>query len=254
MQVQQSESSSMDEATAGGLMTTSVSARPSSMSGFSHGLYGPASFCSLPLCGSLEDADNCPLTLHEESADTDSCFPSCSPTSSIAFAHSRPRSDPSTDSQYVHTYMDTHSLYPLQIFPQPVYHHQRTTRVHQSACMHEFVLIMCVQITTVLITTNHAKNLLMEEEFGMCSCFEFGTIHIPLKSRYSDKSLEDLMTAFDKFSLELFAHTCTTVPSIRFHALFSSFHVLLFYLIKKSLQSISVKLVATSLFFKNSLA
>ncbi len=109
IQVQQNESSSVDEATAGGLMTTSVSARPSSMSGFSHGLYGPASFCSLPLCGSLEEADNCPLTLHEESADTDSCFPSCSPTSSIAFAHSRPRSDPSTDSQYVHTYMDTHS-------------------------------------------------------------------------------------------------------------------------------------------------
>ncbi|CAK9225479.1 unnamed protein product [Sphagnum troendelagicum] len=135
--VQQNESSSVDEATAGGLMTTSVSARPSSMSGFSHGLYGPASFCSLPLCGSLEDADNCPLTLHEESADTDSCFPSCSPTSSIAFAHSRPRSDPSTDSH----------------------------------------------------------------------CFEFGTIQIPLKTRYSDKSLEDLMTAFDKFSLELFAHT-----------------------------------------------
>ncbi len=107
--------------------------------------------------------------------------------------------------------------------------------------MHAFVLIMCVQITTVLITTDHAKFLLMEEEFWMCSCFEFGTIQIPLKTRYSDKSLEDLMTAFDKFSLELFAHTCTTVPSIRFHALFSSFHV--FYLIKKSLQSISVKLV-----------
>jgi hypothetical protein len=103
--------------------------------------------------------------------------------------------------------------------------------------MHAFVLIMCVQITTVLISTDHAKFLLMEEEFWMCSCFEFGTIQIPLKTRYSDKSLEDLMTAFDKFSLELFAHTCTTVPSIRFHALFSSFHVLLFYLIKKSLQS-----------------
>ncbi len=235
-------------------MTTSVSARPSSMSGFSHGLYGPASFCSLPLCGSLEDADNCPLTLHEESADTDSCFPSCSPTSSIAFAHSQPRSDPSTDSQYVHTYMDTHSpsiLFRFFHSQCSIIKEQECIKVH--ACI-SFVLIICVQITTVLITTNHAKFLLMEEEFGMCSCFEFGTIHIPLKSRYSDKSLEDLMTAFDKFSLELFAHTCTTVPSIRFHALFSSFHVVLFYLIKKSLQSISVKLVATSLFFKNSLA
>ncbi len=145
MQVQQNESSSVDEATAGGLMTTSVSARPSSMSGFSHGLYGPASFCSLPLCGSLEDADNCPLTLHEESADTDSCFPSCSPTSSIAFAHSRPRSDPSTDSQYVHTYMDTHSPSILFRFFHSQYsiikEQQECIKVH--ACMHSCSSCVC---------------------------------------------------------------------------------------------------------------
>lgn len=83
-----------------GLMGT-ISARPSSMSGFSHGLYGPSSFCSLPLCGSVEQSElSHTLSLHEESAETD-CFASCSPTSSIVLVPPRPRSDPSTDCQYV---------------------------------------------------------------------------------------------------------------------------------------------------------
>ena len=83
----------------------SIGGRPSCMSRFSSqqgSIYGPSSFSSLPLGGSLDHSEmsNTLTSLHEESAETD-CFASCSPTSSIVLIPSRPRSDPSTDSQYV---------------------------------------------------------------------------------------------------------------------------------------------------------
>ncbi|KAG0572879.1 hypothetical protein KC19_VG131700 [Ceratodon purpureus] len=105
--------------------------------GFSQGLYGQSSFCSVPLGGTLEHSEmgHTLTTLHEESPETDCLVSSCSPTSSIVLAPSRPRSDPSTD-----------------------FH-----------------------------------------------CFEFGTVHIPLKAQQLDKSVEELVRPFDKFSLELFS-------------------------------------------------
>ncbi|CAM6129371.1 unnamed protein product [Calypogeia fissa] len=110
-----------------------ISVRPSSMSGFSHGLYGP-SFYPLTLSSSLRNLSHIKL-LNEESADT-GCYPSCSPTSSIVLVSNRPRTDPSAD----------------------------------------------------------------------CQWFELGTVRIPVRLRQSEKTVEDIIQSFDKFSLDIFSH------------------------------------------------
>ncbi|KAG0596709.1 hypothetical protein M758_UG278500 [Ceratodon purpureus] len=105
--------------------------------GFSQVLYRQSSFCSVPWGGTLEQSEmgHTLTILHDESAETDCLISSCSPTSSIVLAPSRPRFDPSID----------------------------------------------------------------------CHYFEFGTVHIPLKARQLDKSVEELGRSFDQFSLELFS-------------------------------------------------
>lgn len=54
------------------------------------------------------------------------------------------------------------------------------------------------------------QKIFMVNGLFWCSCFEFGTVHIPVKTRQLDRSLEELVRSFDKYSLELFSRTSTT--------------------------------------------
>ncbi|KAL3701102.1 hypothetical protein R1sor_019124 [Riccia sorocarpa] len=74
-----------------------LSGRPSSVSGFSHGLYGHSVY-PLTLISTFENlADN--KLLHVESTDNE-CYPSCSSSSSMILVTNRPRTDPSADCQW----------------------------------------------------------------------------------------------------------------------------------------------------------
>ncbi|BBN00056.1 protein MpRAD5 [Marchantia polymorpha subsp. ruderalis] len=86
---------SQPDADDGGL--AAISERPSSMSGLSHGLYGPSIY-PLTLTSTFESLGENKL-LHGESTDNE-CYPSCSPSSSIILVANRPRTDPSADCQW----------------------------------------------------------------------------------------------------------------------------------------------------------
>lgn len=157
-------------------------------------LYGGQSnaFCTVPLGGTMEQSEmgHTLTSLHEESAETDCLLPSYSPTSSIVLVPSRPRSDPSTDCQYV-TCRHSWSLF---LLPPPFL----VSPAHSCFC--------CIS-----------------------SCFEFGTVHIPLKARHVDKSVEELVRSFDQFSLELFSRNRTPLshPSTFIHVFLSLSYKLL---------------------------
>lgn len=143
-------------------------------------LYGGQSnaFCTVPLGGTMEQSEML-TSLHEESAETDCLMPSYSPTSSIVLVPSRPRSDPSTDCQYVHA-ISTFLVHFLRPW---------------------FLAFFTVGRPFLVLG--------LDAHHCFRSCFEFGTVHIPLKARHLDKSVEKLVRSFDQFSLELFSRNRT---------------------------------------------